>query len=542
MSQVSEVFVRKASGLVRVMSPYSAFAYNVLAIGILFPWLYVWATAVFPQANVPLGIILTCILLIPMWFTYSWLAASMPRTGGDYVFQTRIISGPVGFFISLFAASFATIYTPFAGWMLNTTGLAPLVGILEYSSGTASLSNTVTFLNSPWGTIIVTLVILVPTAILLIRGFRHYVNAQRFLWYGLLLSIIAILYVTSTTSHEQFIANFNAFYAWAAPEVVAPGGYFQYIIDAALADGVNLNPGISWIQTLGVCAIAANSLVWAMLAVNQLGEIKGANQVKNTTFMIVGSGIFSTVIMALIAYFLIKVAGNDFIHAIAYSYWTGNIAFPVPPWLATLASIATITSPILVIIICLGIVLNAIQVFCNIYISCGRIAFAAALDGMFPNWLSEVHPKYRAPVNLYIAFIVLITIETFLYNLWEPLSTSYLSVAAGSTLFFAVTCIAGALFPHLKKVKAIYEASPINHLKIGKIPWITITGVLGAVVNIIILVLYIGYPDLGVYNPLSVTVIICVYIFWLIYYYVRKAFLKRKGVDVELAFRQIPPD
>jgi len=35
-----EVFTRKASGLVRVMSPYSAFVYNILTMGLIFPWTY----------------------------------------------------------------------------------------------------------------------------------------------------------------------------------------------------------------------------------------------------------------------------------------------------------------------------------------------------------------------------------------------------------------------------------------------------------------------------------------------------------------------
>ena len=36
-----QVFTRRASGLVRVMSPYSAFIYNILTMGIIFPWTYV---------------------------------------------------------------------------------------------------------------------------------------------------------------------------------------------------------------------------------------------------------------------------------------------------------------------------------------------------------------------------------------------------------------------------------------------------------------------------------------------------------------------
>ena len=43
-----EVFSRKASGLVRVMSPFSAYMYTVLTMGIIFPWTFVWAPAAFP--------------------------------------------------------------------------------------------------------------------------------------------------------------------------------------------------------------------------------------------------------------------------------------------------------------------------------------------------------------------------------------------------------------------------------------------------------------------------------------------------------------
>jgi hypothetical protein len=43
-----EVFTRKASGLVRVMSPWSAMFYNILAMGVIFPWTYLWAPGSLP--------------------------------------------------------------------------------------------------------------------------------------------------------------------------------------------------------------------------------------------------------------------------------------------------------------------------------------------------------------------------------------------------------------------------------------------------------------------------------------------------------------
>ncbi|MBE7470053.1 MAG: hypothetical protein HS114_13045 [Anaerolineales bacterium] len=38
-----------------------------------------------------LGIILATIIEIPIAFTYVWLSTALPRSGGDYVFQSRVL-------------------------------------------------------------------------------------------------------------------------------------------------------------------------------------------------------------------------------------------------------------------------------------------------------------------------------------------------------------------------------------------------------------------------------------------------------------------
>ena len=61
-----EVFVRKSSGLVRVMSPSSAFIYNVLTMGLIFPWTYLWAPGALPGGQLVWGIFLAMLLEIPI--------------------------------------------------------------------------------------------------------------------------------------------------------------------------------------------------------------------------------------------------------------------------------------------------------------------------------------------------------------------------------------------------------------------------------------------------------------------------------------------
>ena len=93
---IPEVFTRKASGLVRVMSPYSAFVYNILTMGLIFPWTYLWAPGALPGGKLVWGILLAMLIEIPIAFAYVWLSTALPRSGGDYVFQSRVFGGGIG--------------------------------------------------------------------------------------------------------------------------------------------------------------------------------------------------------------------------------------------------------------------------------------------------------------------------------------------------------------------------------------------------------------------------------------------------------------
>jgi len=373
----------------------------------------------------------------------------------------------------------------------------------------------------------------------LIRGMGAFVRVQWILWYGLLVSIVAMIFVLLTTNINTFIQNFNEFYSWSAGIQVA-GGYHQQLIDSVKASGIVLDAPIDWVQTLGVAAIAANSLVWAVLAVQQLGEIKGANVVKNTNFFIVGSGVFSTIVMAVLAALVFRVGGVEFVRAASIASWNGQIEAPIQPWLGFMVSVAA-KSPLLVFLICFGFICNAYQVMHNVVIQAGRIVFAAAIDRLFPDWLSAVNPRFRSPVNMHIVLAGMIAAWIVFYNL-TPVGAISLSAAAAFMIYFALTCLSGALFPHLKKVRGIYKASPIANIMVGGVPWITITGTIGAVVSVVLLVLFMIWPELGVYNAISLITIAGSTVIFVIYYFLRRAYMRDRGVNVELSFRQLPPD
>ena len=118
-----QVFTRRASGLVRVMSPYSAFIYNILTMGLIFPWTYLWAPTAFQGSNLVLGILFAFLFELPIALAYVWLATSLPRSGGDYVFQSRVFGGGFGFTVVFaFFVVWILQWVALSGWLLASSG------------------------------------------------------------------------------------------------------------------------------------------------------------------------------------------------------------------------------------------------------------------------------------------------------------------------------------------------------------------------------------------------------------------------------------
>ena len=137
-----EVFTRKASGLVRVMSPYSAFVYNILTMGLIFPWTYLWAPGALPGGRLVWGIILAMVFEIPIAFVYVWLSTALPRSGGDYVFQSRVFGGGVAFTVVMSGFVIWILqWVALSGWLVSYLGFAPLFLGLGATMGNASLSS-----------------------------------------------------------------------------------------------------------------------------------------------------------------------------------------------------------------------------------------------------------------------------------------------------------------------------------------------------------------------------------------------------------------
>jgi len=531
------VFARRSSGLIRVMSPYSAFAYNVLNIGVIFPWVYLTTLAVYPDASVTLGILITGLITAFLAFVYAGLASAMPRTGGDYVFQSRTLRSWIGF--AIVATAILTLFMQWealAGWLTAILGFSPLFTGWGLSFNNATLLNWGVWFASPTGAWVTTMVVATIAAAVLIKSFKWFVQIQWVMWYGFLLSFVAMVVAFLLTPTSTFIANFNH-----ATSVISPGigngtaDYYHYVTTQAIANGFSPSTGFSFVGTLLVVPVALTSLGWVGYAQEQAGEIQGASSLRNQFFINIGGGLFSTVLMMVLAFAFINCVGQGWLASASYN----SANMPIAPWFSTLAAVLT-NNPILIFLMIIGILLNAIQIVFNVIVGWTRVAVSMSIDGVLPKFISKVNERTHTPVNAHIIYVILGGfVMSYVYNL-VPGYTSYtLAVTAVATVMYIGTALGGALFPRTRK--EVYNNSPVSKYKVGGIPLITICGIISAVFAGWMLIDYLTIPFLGVASTESELIMLGIFVFWVAYYFVRRWWLSRVGIDLELAYKEIPP-
>jgi amino acid transporter len=543
-----EVFVRKSSGLVRVMSPRSAFVYNVLTMGLIFPWTYLWAPGALPGGQLVWGILLAMVLEIPIALAYVWLSTALPRSGGDYVFQSRVLGGGIGFTL-VFSGFVIWIlqWVALSGWLLATLGFAPLFLGLAATTGNASLVDVSTWFTTAQGIVITSVANAGLALVILVSGFQNYVRLQRVMWVAILVAFATMLVVLATTAVADIPGRLDAF-------SVAIGGSSTFTADAiaaAQAAEVDLNPPFSLLATLLIAPIAWTSLQWATYSSQQNGEIKSAGNFRSQAYIIVGALIVTGLLLALLAFVLERAVGSEFLYVAGSGYWSGvgeaTLAgsYLWPNILAT----AIANSPIVTLLIAAGFILNGHQIVHNCYIGMTRVMVAMSLDRVLPELVSRVSDRLHTPVNAHVIYFVASLPVIYLYNNFvlvggDGTETSWGSLTLGVTFacgyVFVGTALAGALLPF--RARALYDASPGSKYTVAGIPLVTVVGLIGTVAGVFFLWMFLTNDALGLTSDLAYRVVAGILIFALGWYLVTKFARRSSGINVDYAFKEIPPE
>lgn len=529
-------YARKATGLVREVSPFSTFVFNMagqptavfLAISIFF------LLGAFPGGSIWLGLAMALVVAIVICVCYGLFTSAIPRSGGDYVLVSRVTHPVIGLVSSFFWTSGVILSIAFIALAFVTVGLAPSLTAVGLISGDSSLvtagSDLATSENWQFG--IGTALILISAA-LLAGGWRWTTRIMNGFWVLMMLGLATVFLVLLFKSQDGFVSSFNQF---AGPITGEPDTY-NSIIDTAHKEGIDTSPSFSMDSTWPTWAAICSLSIFSWLSIYISGEVRRA---KDTTQMKVMSlaTLVHIGIAAVLALLFFSRFGHDFFYAVNALGEEGS-PFGVGPFYTFLTSIAgdsTLLAWWLLITFAASFPLLMIP---NLTIPV-RTLFAWALDGILPSRFARVSPRTHAP-NYAIGLTVVLSILVLRWAVTNGESFFDVLVEAFSLQLVTMILIgiAAMLLPYRRP--DVWRSSATTQRFLG-IPIVALAGALTAVLLAGIFYVYLRYPDLGIDKGQFFRH--CAYIFGaaLLTFFVARLVRLRQGVDVDKLAAEIPPE
>ena len=535
------LFLRNATGLVKAWSTFDAFLYafwsvNLVTLG-LYGMSFVYAI---PDGQLLGAVLLTGVLVTFLVLTYAQLVSVMPRAGGDYAWQSRILGGAVGFVLAITGWWFTLwLWTPIYANILVVQFFAPLA----YTLGWSGLA---TFFGSHTGIFVSCLIVLGFVSWVITLGMEGYARIQRFCFWLGMAGLLAMLGILLFSSHEAFVSAFNR---EAASLFGATGNAYQATIDAATKGGTT---GVSFgtfgfTSTLLLLPFLAFYLLWPVWGATLYGEVRGAKEYRKV-FSAMFWGLWVTVaLVAVIILLIVKTIGWDFYYAANAAYWNsifvaGSPAPPVSIWpYPVMLAGWLVNNHLLQALLIAAMGLWFFGWAGTLFLSSTRVIFAAAFDRVLPEWAANISAKRRVPYGSLILMIVPSLVVSAIWAYQPSFQGIFLWATGVIAITFLGTVVAAAILPWRRK--DIFENSPISRFRIMGIPVITITGVVSAIFLVFMLAEWSFNSVYGTsfsLNSASPIYFGLTYLAAIVIYLVARTVRKRQGIDLSRIHREIP--
>jgi amino acid transporter len=542
-----KVFLRDATGLVRAWSVRDTFYYVVLQLSVGLWIIFTISTNSYawPGGSPLLGGFFATVLFAVPSAVYAMLMVAMPRSGGDYVFQTRVFSNvPFMPIISYMAIGLWLIgnawFIPFVWGAVGGGAWAPFIAVLGAEWGNQSLISFAGWLTTPYAVFLLGFFVVGWMWLVNAFGMRTYAKVQfLFFWAAIIFSVLYYGWIIITPT-QTFINNFNSM----APSLGGPStNAYQTIISMAAQNGFSPDYSFSWGQSLG--HIASWSAVMVIGYYTALGaEIKRADSLASQMKVSVGACIIVGILNTILVVGMNNLVGLQFNAAAGYLNFIGKWPLVVPPF-AGLYSMVSMVGLILPLIALLYFNSWTWMNYPNVLPYNTRVSMAMAFDRMFPEKMAAVNERFHIPLfNINVWSIATLGL-VFLSYLLPTFSQLFLIDSLCLSTVIILSCAAGAALPYAKSARQAYISSGVAKYKVGNIPLITILGIFS-----VLLELYVDYalltnPLLGVAGgnlPLSTAFVLVVALIFGAIFVIFKQRNKARGIDVSQAFQQIPPE
>jgi len=534
------VFVRRASGLVREVGPFTALSIvlcHVIGGGI--NKFSVTASVAYPGANVPVAFIVAGIPTILLGIVIALMAIAMPRAGGDYIYITRVLDPTIGFL-----ASWAFWYTEAVSYGIIAYADVEFWGLSLWIAGVALknpalISTGLVWMNEAWAKAVGGAVLVTIFLIIGLLGLRLYATIMNIL---LIIPAIGSLFMIAA-----FASGMGA--AQAMWEEVFGAGTWDAVFRIARNYGWSekvYGMGASWTATMQATVPAT----WAYIGFTATAFVGSEVREPSKSFM-VGIALGSTIIAAYYIFisWAVYAAYGNFVSAYTYLTSQSSPLYSDPAkWAAAQADLKAalgMDPPVSILPLYAAILfhrmpwaafvcaitgamwlMNDIPAFLLV---CSRTVFAWAFDRFFPEFFAAVN-RYHSPwvAVIFTSIVGYISVLGSYWNI-EALLVDTTVLAIFRYLFVALT---GMMFPFRRP--DIYEKG--LKLEIAGLPLITILGWIA----------FTWWTYIFWFTSTTLEAVgILVYMIWeglgmLIFagYYIYNI---RRGIDVSTIYREIPP-
>jgi basic amino acid/polyamine antiporter, APA family len=528
------LFLRKATGLVRGWSVrdtiiYACLATNFVTLGI---YEFTFAGPAFPKGQMITAVIISGVWVSFLVIAYAGLIVTIPRAGGDYVWQTRILGSGIGFVMAATGWWFILwLWAPIYGNILSVQLFEPLWATLKWTwpGGGAAWFGT----NN--GIFVVTLITIVLAGILVSLGMSSYARIQKWCFIGGMIGFAVVVVLLLFNSHASFVSSFNL----EAHKLFGVNNAYHATNAAAVKAGYTTSPlgfgplGASFLLVPAMMFF----LLWPNWGATLYGEIRGASDFRRV-FTGMFTGLWITVILTVIFLLLMaKTVGWGFyqnLNSLDYNLTPQFGIWPYPFMFAGWLVHNTAFQVILILVLSLWF----FGWVGTLFLSSTRVIFAAAFDRVLPDRAAEVSEKRKVPLYSLILMLLPAVGLAAVY----AYSTTFRTYTLDATLVIAVTylfsAIAVVILPWRKP--ELWRASPASRIKVFGVQVVPVAGVITIGLLGFCLYEWLSNSLYFVNSRDSLYFMGAMYVLAVVLFIVARVVRRRQGIDLGMINKEIP--
>ena len=531
----SGVFSRSASGLVRVAGSWDVFIFNVglVSVGIAIAFNQYYGPSLYPGAQPAISTMLAVLGMCVVAVTFYLWSVIFPRSGGVYVILSRTTHPAVAFVFSLLETVILLYYGALAASLLVQVGLASFFATVGSVAGNDTLVGWAADVSTPRGVFWIGTGVLLLAGLLLATGTRRYFTVQKVLFAVALIATGITVVVMLFGSRESFQTNLTDL----------TGLNYDGVIATAQSNGYVPNSGIDWGETIKFLVWPLLPLLGAVQSIGIGGEIKKVrrSQIVGMLGAVIGTGV----LISIFALLSNKAFGYTFQGAVGFNSLSGIAdgstegAIGAAPYFTTLAGILTNNVLLAIVIMAAFVAWIWFWVPAEIAYST-RSMIAWSFDRLAPSQLGYVSRRFHTPVVAIgigtagsIAFMWLIAFH----------GIALLTLIEALLVIWGTALAAAIVFPWTGK--HFFNASPAKAHRIAGLPLMSVAGALSTAFFVFVFVLLwrddnAAGPLLGAAHRTELWIVVGALVAGTAWYIGNMIYRRRQGVDIELAFKQIP--